>query len=49
VRGDNRQFSLSLLTDEGFDSLNYQATFAPAGADWRTLHLPLADSRASFR
>ena len=49
VRGDNKQFKLSLLTDDGFDSLNYQAGFAPAGADWQTLHLPLADFRASFR
>lgn len=49
LRGDNRQFKLSLLTDDGFDSLNYQARFAPAGADWQTLHLPLADFRASFR
>ena len=34
VRGDNKQFKLSLLTDDGFDSLNYQASFAPAGTDW---------------
>ena len=49
LRGDNKQFKLSLLTDDGFDSLNYQASFTPAGADWQTLHLPLADFRASFR
>ncbi|WP_428418619.1 CIA30 family protein [Methylibium sp.] len=49
LRGDNKQFKLSLLTDDGFDSLNYQATFAAAGTDWQTLHLPLADFRASFR
>jgi hypothetical protein len=45
---DNKQFKLSLLTDDGFDSLNYQASFAP-DANWQTLHLPLADFRASFR
>ena len=49
VRGDNKQFKLSLLTDDGFDSLNYQASFAPTGTDWQTLHPPLADFRASFR
>jgi NADH dehydrogenase [ubiquinone] 1 alpha subcomplex assembly factor 1 len=31
LRGDNKQFKLSLLTDDGFDSLNYQASFAPIG------------------
>jgi len=49
LRGDNKQFKLSLLTDDGLDSLNYQASFAPRGTDWQTLHLPLADFRASFR
>jgi NADH dehydrogenase [ubiquinone] 1 alpha subcomplex assembly factor 1 len=49
LRGDNKQFKLSLLTDDGFDSLNYQASFAPKGTDWQTLHLPLADFRATFR
>ena len=49
MRGDNKKFKLCLLTDDGFDSLNYQASFAPKGTDWQTLHLPLADFRASFR
>ncbi len=49
LRGDNKQFKLSLLTDDGFDSLNYQAGFAPAGTDWQTLHLPLPDFSAGFR
>jgi hypothetical protein len=49
VRGDNKQFKLSLLTDDGFDSLNYQAGFAATGTDWQTLHLPLTAFRASFR
>ena len=49
LRGDNKQFKLSLLTDDGFDSLNYQFSFAPAGDDWQSLHLPLADFRATFR
>lgn len=49
LRGDNKQFKLSLLTDDGFDSLNYQASFVPKGTDWQTLQLPLADFRAGFR
>ncbi len=49
LRGDHKQFKLSLLTDDGFDSLNYQASFAAAGTDWQALHLPLADFLASFR
>lgn len=49
VRGEHRQFKLSLLTDDGFDSLNYQTSFAPSGLDWQTLRLPLAAFRASFR
>ena len=49
VRGAPHRFKLSLLTDDGFDSLNHQAGFAPAGADWQTLDLPLAGFRASFR
>jgi NADH dehydrogenase [ubiquinone] 1 alpha subcomplex assembly factor 1 len=49
VRGGGKQFKLSLLTDDGFDSLNYQASFTPAGDDWQTLRLPLTVFRASFR
>ena len=49
VRGDGKQFKLSLLTDDGFDSLNYQASFAPATRDWQTVRLPLTAFRASFR
>jgi len=49
LRGDNKEFKLSLLTDDGFDSLNYQAHFVPAGTGWQTLRLPLSEFRASFR
>lgn len=49
VRGDPKQFKLSLLTDDGFDSLNYQAKFSPADSTWQTLRLPLASFGASFR
>lgn len=50
VRGEARQFKLSLLTDDGFDSLNYQAVFTPPSAEgWQTVCLPIASFRASFR
>jgi NADH dehydrogenase [ubiquinone] 1 alpha subcomplex assembly factor 1 len=49
LRGDPNQFKLSLLTDDGFDSLSYQASFAPLGTAWRTAHLPLAGFRARYR
>ena len=49
LRGDNQQFKLNLLTDDGFDSVNYQASFTPSGNDWQPLRLPLAAFRASFR
>lgn len=49
VRGGGKQFKLSLLTDDGLDSLNYQCGFAPNGDDWQTIRLPLTAFRASFR
>lgn len=49
VRGDAKHFKLSLLADDGFDSVNYQAIFTPAGNAWQTLNLPLAEFRATFR
>ena len=49
VRGDHKQFKLSLLTDDGFDSVSYQAAFMPAGNAWQTLNLPLAEFHATFR
>ena len=49
MRGGGKQFKLRLLTDDGFDSLNYQASSAPEGDDWQTIRLPLAAFHASFR
>jgi hypothetical protein len=48
VRGAPRQYKLSLLMDDGFDGVNYQAGFGPT-AQWSALRLPVADFRASFR
>lgn len=49
VRGDAKQFKLSLLTDDGFDSVNYQAGFEPDTSHWQTISLPISSFRASFR
>lgn len=49
VRGEAKRFKLSLLTDDGFDSVNHQAIFTPAGSTWQTLSVPLTSFRASFR
>jgi hypothetical protein len=42
VRGDNKPFKLSLLTCDGFGSVNYQAGFATSGTEWQTVSLSLA-------
>ena len=49
VRGDVKPFRPSLLTDDGFDSVNDQATFTPAPCAWQTLDLPLSAFRATLR
>lgn len=49
VRGDPKQFNLSLVADDGFDGVNYQASFTTKGHDWQTIGLPLASFRATFR
>jgi NADH dehydrogenase [ubiquinone] 1 alpha subcomplex assembly factor 1 len=49
VCGDHKQFKLSLLTDDGFDSLNYQASFTLTGHEWHVIQLPLTAFRPSFR
>lgn len=47
--GGGKQFKLTLLTDDGFDSVNYQSSFAPNADDWQTFRLPLSGFRATFR
>lgn len=49
VRGGTREYKLSLITDDEFDSVNHQVSFAPTGTGWQILRLPLAAFRASFR
>lgn len=48
ARATGKRFKLNLLTDDAFDSINYQASFAPS-ATWQTLRIPLSTFRATFR
>jgi hypothetical protein len=48
ARASGKRFKLNLLADDGFDSINYQASFAPS-ASWQTLRIPLHTFRATFR
>jgi NADH dehydrogenase [ubiquinone] 1 alpha subcomplex assembly factor 1 len=48
ARATGKRFKLNLLTDDAFDSINYQASFTPE-PDWQTLRIPLASFRATFR
>lgn len=48
ARTTGKRHKLNLLTDDAFDSINYQASFDP-GATWQTLHIPLSAFRATFR
>jgi hypothetical protein len=51
VRASAKQFKLSLLTDDGFDGLNYQAEFTvgPEPDPWQVIRLPLPAFSANFR
>ncbi len=49
VRAEAKRFKLNLLTDDGFDSLSYQISFAPSGNVWQTLRLPIEAFRPTFR
>ncbi|MDD1650561.1 MAG: CIA30 family protein [Methylococcaceae bacterium] len=42
VRGDGKQYKLSLRTDERFDGVSYQHAFRPKAGEWVALELPLA-------
>lgn len=47
-RTTGKRFKLNLLTNDAFDGINYQASFAPS-ATWQTLRIPLFTFRATFR
>lgn len=48
ARATGKRFKLNLLTDDAFDSINYQASLAPSAA-WQKLRIPLSAFRATFR
>jgi hypothetical protein len=49
ARGDNKQFRLELLNDDGFDAVKHQAAFAPSGNDGQTLNRPITALVATLR
>ena len=49
IRGEAKRFKLTLLTEDAFDGLNYQATFTPEPDRWQTSRIPLASFRPSLR
>jgi NADH dehydrogenase [ubiquinone] 1 alpha subcomplex assembly factor 1 len=49
VLGDGKRYKLNVRTDDGFDGLNYQASFNPPAGAWSVIRLPIADFRATFR
>jgi len=49
VLGDGKRYKLNVRTDDGFDGLNYQASFDPPAGTWTAIRLPMAGFRATFR
>ena len=49
VRGDGRRYRLRFRTDERFDGIAYQATFATTADEWTEAELPFAAFRPTFR
>ena len=49
VRGDGKRYKLNLRTDDAFDGVNYQASFAPPEGIWTTCRLAAADFLPSWR
>jgi len=49
VRGSGKHYKLTLITDDNFDTLNYQAEFTPDERGWQTIRLPIGSFRATFR
>jgi hypothetical protein len=49
VLGDGKRYKLGLRTDDLFDGVTYQATFAPVSGEWTVLRLPLASFKPSWR
>jgi NADH dehydrogenase [ubiquinone] 1 alpha subcomplex assembly factor 1 len=49
AHGDGQRFKLNLFTDDSFDTVSYQAEFAPSAKEWQVIRLPIQTFRATFR
>ena len=49
VRGDGRTYKLRMRTDASFDGVSYQTSFASGNGEWRSIRIPFADFRPTFR
>ena len=49
IRGDGRQYKLTLRTDDAFDGAQYQARFQPPAGEWVEVRLPVGEFIATFR
>ncbi len=49
VSGDGQRYKLNLRTDDTFDGINYQASFAPPAQAWTQISLALTDFRPRWR
>jgi hypothetical protein len=49
IRGDGKQYKLTLRTDDAFDGAQYQARFQPPAGKWVEVRLPVSEFIATFR
>jgi hypothetical protein len=49
VAGDGKRYKLALRTDDRFDGVSYQASFAPRAGAWSEVRLAVSGFVASFR
>ncbi|GAB4321745.1 MAG: CIA30 family protein [Candidatus Zixiibacteriota bacterium] len=49
VRGDGQQYRFRIRTDDLFDGVAYQKTFATIAGEWTTVDLPFSEYSPSFR
>jgi monofunctional biosynthetic peptidoglycan transglycosylase len=49
IKGDGKQYKLTLRTDDAFDGVQYQARFQPPAGEWIELRLPASEFAATFR
>jgi len=49
VRGDGRRYKFNIRNADGFDGIQYQASFAPPAGEWTEVRLPVASFVPTFR